>query len=120
MSEISAVLCRVILEDRTKGIIFDLKGKSYNTIELPWRDNKPRVSCIPDGIYDFVREYSPNKDRIVIEIKGIEGRSEIQIHAGTKTDHVKGCIGIGTSAQEKAFMLAIPVKGKIQIKTIEI
>lgn len=115
---IDAVLCRVYLEDRTKGVIFDLQGKSYKTIELPWLDNKPRVSCIPEGIYDYVREYSPNKGRIVIELKGVKGRSEIQIHAGTKTDHVKGCIGIGTTDQEKEFMLALPVKGKIQITSI--
>ena len=85
MQQIDAYLCRIRLADKTVGVIINTKGDSFETIELPWLDNKPRVSCIPDG---------------------------------TKTDHVKGCIGIGTAAQEKEFMLSMPVKGKIQIKTL--
>lgn len=118
MQQIDAYLCRIRQSDKTVGVIINTKGDSFETIELPWLDNKPCVSCIPDGTYEYVREYSPNKGRIVVELKGVQGRSEIQIHAGTKTDHVKGCIGIGTAAQEKEFMLSMPVKGKIQIKTL--
>lgn len=120
MNTIDIILCRVNKEDRTIGQIFNTDGLAYRTVELPWKDNKPNISCIPDGVYPFEREYSPNKGRIVIELKNVTGRSDIQIHAGTKTSHVQGCIAIGTAENEKEFMLSLPVRGFIHVKTIEI
>ena len=120
MNTTDIILCRVHKEDRTVGQIFNTNGLTFRTVELPWKDNKPNISCIPDGIYPFEREYSPNKGRIVIELKNVLGRSDIQIHAGTNTSHVQGCIGIGTAENEKEFMLSLPVRGFIHIKTIEL
>ena len=118
MKTIDAVLCRVHLPEKTVGRLFDLNGKAYSTIELPYKDNKPNISCIKDGIYPFVKEHSPHANKERIELKLVEGRSEIQIHSATKTEHVKGCIGIGSPANEIAFFDAMPDRGWIQVSTI--
>jgi len=119
MKTINAVLCRIHLADKTVGKLFDLSGKEYNTAELPWKQNKVNISCIKDGVYPFRKEYSPHAKGLRIELKLVEGRSEIQIHAGTKPEHVKGCIGCGTAADEKAFFDSMPEYGWIQVSTIK-
>lgn len=63
----------------------------FEVTELKWDDNKVGVSCIPDGIYPYRRDKSVNKDRVVIEILNVPGRSQIQIHAIGK---LEGCVGL--------------------------
>lgn len=73
------------------------------TLELPWRDNRPDVSCIPAGEYNVVRRYSPSFKRVTYWIQDVEGRSYILIHganfAGDVTkgwqSHLQGCITLG-------------------------
>lgn len=120
MGKIDAILVRVMQADKTIGIITNFSGLSKKTIELPWKDNAPRVSCIPNGVYQFVKEYSPHAKKKRIELKGVAGRSEIQIHAGTKTEDVKGCIGIGAKYDEIEFYDSMPETGFIKIETIKI
>lgn len=50
------------------------------TIELPWRDNKPRESCIPVGAYRCEIVQSPKFGR-VYGLRDVPGRSHILIHA---------------------------------------
>jgi hypothetical protein len=59
-------------------IVFD--GETLHTIELPWRDNKPRESCIPVGVYRCEIVQSPRFGR-VYGLKDVPGRSHILIHA---------------------------------------
>lgn len=70
------------------------------TIELPWKNNERRVSCIPDGVYRTIRHRSPSYGEC-FWVQDVPGRSEILIHHGnyaasinprTGTPDTKGCI----------------------------
>lgn len=72
-------------------------GNLFRTLECPWLDNKPNVSCIPPGRYTVTwlpRSYS-GKYRRVWHLHNVEGRSGILIHNGNLVDHTKGCILLG-------------------------
>ena len=65
------------------------------TIELAWRENKVRISCIPEGIYHVKPFKSPSKGKVFL-VENVPGRTMIEIHtgnyvAGKKVD-LLGCI----------------------------
>lgn len=87
----------------TGGILFcPDNGYECRTIELPWRGNQPRVSCIPTGTY-IVDPYKSPKYGNVYMVTDVEGRSYILTHwgnyAGNKSlgfkSHSEGCILLG-------------------------
>ena len=62
------------------------------TIELPWIQNKPRISCIPAGRYQ-VRKRCSAKFNWHFEIMGVQGRTNILIHpANHAAAELKGCL----------------------------
>ena len=82
------------------------------TIELPYRDNRRGLSCIPEGNYGLEIRYSPRfKNHLLVE--NVPGRTLILIHpANNALTELKGCIapvteltgiGKGTDSQP-AFM----------------
>ena len=85
-------LTRTYFPDGTNGKL-ECSGKSIcNTIELPWRKNEKRVSCIPEGKY-FIRKRYSRKFNWHIEIIGIENRSSILFHpANNALQELNGCI----------------------------
>lgn len=115
---IIATLVRVKKEQETKGYLI-IGNTPFETLELPWRDNKRSVSCVPDGIYDFVKDWSNNKQRFVIELRDVPNRSQIQIHYAKKLSWLKGCIGVSSLEEEKRIYTLLKNGGKIQILTIE-
>lgn len=64
------------------------------TLELPWRGNAPRASCIPHGTYQCARVKSPRFGD-TFEVKGVHGRSHILFHAGNLWTDTEGCILVG-------------------------
>ena len=64
------------------------------TLELPWRDNKRNVSCIPEGFFLVTKHHSPSHGD-VLKIHDVPDRSHILIHAGNFTRNTQGCILIG-------------------------
>jgi hypothetical protein len=63
-----------------------------HTIELPWKDNERRTSCIPEGRYELQKRYSP-KFQWHLLVKGVAGRSVILFHpANDALKELKGCI----------------------------
>ena len=79
-----------------------------HTGELPWRCNKPMISCIPTGDYDCIWGMSPKFKRSMYLLKDVEGRSGIRFHSGNyvgdkamgfKSD-VLGCIALGNGFGE--------------------
>ena len=62
--------------------VLKVKGKAFAIVELPWRGNKDNVSCIPEGVYQCVYEYSDKFKMKLYEIKGVPGRSECKFHYG--------------------------------------
>lgn len=67
-----------------------------STLELPWANNKPNESCIPEGTYLCSLVDSPKYGR-VYEIKGVPGRSHILFHPLNWHTQSNGCVGIGRS-----------------------
>ena len=62
------------------------------TIELPWKNNQPRVSCIPEGRYRLRRRHSP-RFREHYEVMDVKDRKYILFHAGNDAGkELRGCI----------------------------
>ena len=97
-----AILQRIETSDHGTLGILTIDDWSCFTLELPWRDNKPQISCIPEGAYGVVPWNSlkwPNS----YHVSNVQGRSAILTHTGNlagdvseglKT-HVHGCILVG-------------------------
>lgn len=87
----------------TKGILtFDKGGFTCKTLELPWKNNQKKISCIPTGIYKCSL-YPSSKFGLVYNLENVPSRSAILIHPGNfagdtskglRTD-VEGCILVG-------------------------
>jgi hypothetical protein len=70
----------------------DKKGIICYTIELPWLDNKKRVSCIPEGRYELTKRYSLRFGWHLL-VNNVVDRSYILIHAyNDALKESKGCI----------------------------
>lgn len=62
------------------------------SIELPWKMNERRASCIPEGKYFIDKRYS-RKFGWHLEVKGVIGRQFILIHpANNAQRELEGCI----------------------------
>ena len=106
------ILSRTYFPDGTNGKL-ECEGKLIcNTIELPWKNNETKVSCIPEGKYFIKKRYS-NKFKWHLEIIDVKNRSLILFHpANNALQELKGCIapvtklsgpGLGLMSR-KAFM----------------
>ena len=69
-------------------------GLTLYTVEPPWLNNSPNISCIPEGIY-VVSKYNSERFPDVWEVKDVAGRTYILFHAGNKPGDVEGCIAVG-------------------------
>ena len=85
-------LSRTYFPDGTNGKL-ECEGKLIcNTIELPWKKNETKVSCIPEGKYFIKKRYS-KKFQWHLEIVGIKNRSLILFHpANNALRELNGCI----------------------------
>lgn len=85
-------LTRTYFPNGTNGKL-ECKGKSIcNTIELPWRENETRVSCIPEGKYFIKKRYS-QKFQWHLEVLDVKNRSLILFHpANNALQELNGCI----------------------------
>jgi hypothetical protein len=69
------------LPDATLGVFMDAKGVPIClTAELPWKNNEPYISCIPEGTYQAIKVISPKRGIEVFELASVPGRTVIQIH----------------------------------------
>ncbi len=67
---------------------------SLATVELPWKDNQPFISCIPPGIYTCKKRYT-KKHGLHWEIKDVYGRTVILIHIANFVSDLQGCVAVG-------------------------
>lgn len=77
--------------------LFDATGKSIykcKTLELPWLNNKTKVSCIPTGTYGVVTRRS-SKYGLHYHIQDVPDRTFILIHHGNYHTDILGCILVG-------------------------
>lgn len=62
------------------------------TIELPWLNNRPQYSCIPEGKYTVSRRWNA-KWGLHLIVNQVPGRSYILLHpANDALKELKGCV----------------------------
>ena len=85
-------LTRTYFPNGTNGKL-ECEGKFIcNTIELPWKNNETKVSCIPEGEYFIKRRFS-RKFQFHLEVVDVKNRSFILIHpANNALKELNGCI----------------------------
>lgn len=67
---------------------------TFCTLELPWKNNARRISCIPAGEYKVIKHVSP-KFGECLWIQDVPERSEILIHSGNYVTEILGCVLAG-------------------------
>lgn len=72
---------------------------SFRTLELPWRNNINKISCIPPGTYKAVPRVSEKYGKH-FHILDVPGRSFILIHYGNFVSDSTGCILVGASLRD--------------------
>ncbi len=83
-------------ENITFGVLIYGGAPICVTLEPPWKDNKPSVSCIPVGVYVCRRVKSP-KFGDTFEIADVPGRTHILFHKGNWAKDTYGCVILGSS-----------------------
>lgn len=90
-------LKRVSTDDTfgTFGVLIEGTIPFAVTLELPWRDNRRSVSCIPatkEGVlYSCVRVSSPRFGN-VFQIINVPNRDHILLHPGNTYKDIEGCV----------------------------
>ena len=86
------VLSRTYFPDGTNGKL-ECDGKLIcKTIELPWKMNETKVSCISEGKYFIQKRYS-KKFKWHLEVMDVKNRNFILFHsANNAQQELNGCI----------------------------
>ncbi len=108
------VLLRTYATGGTNGTIFYGGHPIAFSIELPWKDNKTGVSCIPEGKYELKRRFSM-KFGWHLQVMNVPARELILIHpANDALLELRGCIaavstltGEGRGTQSRAALLQL-------------
>ena len=86
------ILHRAYFKEGTNGTLFSSDKYLCHTIELPWRNNKRNISCIPEGEYEIIPRFSKRFQHHLI-LKNVKGRSYILFHpANDAKRDLQGCI----------------------------
>jgi hypothetical protein len=91
-----ATITRTYKKDVTLGemSLSNSKGEtlSLKTIELPWKENKSSISCIPKGTYSVIFTLSPRLKKKTYRVVNVKGRDGILFHPANFSNQLKGCI----------------------------
>jgi hypothetical protein len=87
------LLTRTYTDHATYGVLFNKKTMMpiCLTLELPWKQNKQFISCIPSGIYTL-KKYSGTRFKNSFWVNDVPNRYAILIHAGNTVSDTVGCI----------------------------
>src|ERR1700752_56692 len=91
-------------DEGTFGTIILQDGWTCFTGELPWRDNKSNISCVPPGSY-AVMPFTSSTHGKCLKLENVPNRTDVEIHAGNWCGDVSmgydsdllGCIIVGTN-----------------------
>ena len=85
-------LIRSYTSEGTNGTLYADKEKICHTIELPYLNNIPHYSCIPEGVYQVGQRISRKFGKHLL-VKHVPGRHLILFHpANDARKELKGCI----------------------------
>jgi hypothetical protein len=90
----------------TTGQILFPDRPSLFTLEDPWLNNAPNVSCIPTGTYRCIFSMSARWKKLMPELLNVPGRSSIRIHGGNTTQDTEGCILLGMGLEDNTLRLS--------------
>lgn len=121
------LITRIRQDDTTQtlghSIVYDGVKKifEFNTLELPWKENKSRISCIPEGRY-IVEKFNSPKFGGVFLFNDVKGRSMIEMHTGNYYTDILGCIlpGAGLTDINNDGYLDVHSSGKTMEKLLEL
>ena len=65
------------------------------TVERPWKQNRPNVSCIPSGVYELKLGRYHRGGYDAYEVLDVPERELIKIHKANLATEVLGCIAPG-------------------------
>tara|TARA_R110002020_G_scaffold150_4_gene765 strand:- start:408 stop:899 length:492 start_codon:yes stop_codon:yes gene_type:complete len=89
--------------ESTLGELFINGERFCDTLELPYRENRRSVSCIPWGEYD-VRMRLPRESAtryyLHLLVKEVKDRSHILFHRGNSAKDTRGCILVGQTRKQ--------------------
>lgn len=71
-----------------------------HTVEPPWLENRPGISCIPAGKYPLVLGKYHLGGYPTWEVLEVPGRSKIKIHRANWARELQGCIAPGLERRE--------------------
>jgi len=83
-------------QEVTTGVLCISSTPLVLTLERPWKDNQPNVSCIPEGKYICKRVHSPHFGE-TFEVMDVVDRTHILFHKGNYVEDSKGCIILGST-----------------------
>lgn len=92
------LLRRYMTEEATGGLVLGPSGMQLHSLELPWKNNQFRISCIPEGIYVCKWHLSPKFGWTYL-VTGTEPRTNILFHVGNYPKNSWGCILLGKTAE---------------------
>lgn len=72
---------------------------TFQTLERPWLNNKPYVSCIPAGDYVVHRDTTGRHQYYAVA--DVPNRTYIEIHVANVVEELQGCIALGLGFNEK-------------------
>lgn len=81
-------------------------GFTCKSLELPDKNNAPRVSCIPLGTYVCKYTKSPlfsknaGKDVFTYAVLNVPNRAGIRIHSANYARQLLGCVALGSSHKD--------------------
>lgn len=95
MNTFKITILRSYFNDCTLGRVLTNTPFKCFSLELPWKGNATKISCVPEGVYEAYVRYSPNQKREVITLKDVPERTWINIEVGNYTRNILGCIVVG-------------------------
>ena len=106
-SNLAAINLLIIRDTFTKestiGELFLNGERMSDTLELPWKDNQKRVSCIPEGEYKVrlrTAKESGSRDYLHLLVQDVPNRDYILFHRGNSAKDTRGCILVGLGSQQ--------------------
>ncbi len=91
---------------QTLGILTYVKSDNNSSIfvckvlELPWKENAPKISCIPKGQYECKYTFSSHMNKFTYEVLSVPERSGIRIHAANSYNQLLGCLALGSALKD--------------------
>jgi hypothetical protein len=84
---------------QTLGILTNVTGKVYQTLELSWKKNAKQISCIPKGVYK-VRKRTSAKYGEHFHVLNVPNRDMILMHFSNFHSDLLGCIAPGKGLKD--------------------